>query len=67
MRKREGTEVAFRSDLAAAAIDGAQPKVHAGAPHGVTDTHQEQLSGIPLAFLNPISGGTADERQRLHA
>ena len=31
-------------------IDGAQLKVHPGAPHGITDTHKEQLNTDLLAF-----------------
>jgi len=34
-----------------ALIDGAQLKVYPGAPHGITDTHQEELSADLLAFL----------------
>lgn len=35
----------------AALIDGAELKVYPGAPHGVTDTHKQQLSDDLLAFL----------------
>jgi non-heme chloroperoxidase len=35
----------------AALIDGAELKVYEGAPHGVTDTHKEQLSADLLAFV----------------
>jgi non-heme chloroperoxidase len=34
-----------------ALIDGAQLKVYPGAPHGITHTHQEELSADLLAFL----------------
>lgn len=32
-------------------VPGAQLKVYPGAPHGITDTHKEQLSADLLAFL----------------
>ncbi len=35
----------------AALIEGAVLKVYAGAPHGITDTHKEQLGRDLLAFL----------------
>jgi len=35
----------------AARIAGAQLKVYPGAPHGITDTHKEQLGGDLLAFI----------------
>lgn len=35
----------------AAMIDGAKLKVYPGAPHGITDTHKEQLGADLLAFL----------------
>ncbi|HST40567.1 MAG TPA: alpha/beta hydrolase [Conexibacter sp.] len=35
----------------AALIDGAELKVYPGAPHGITDTHKQQLSDDLLAFL----------------
>ncbi|MBC7895631.1 MAG: alpha/beta hydrolase, partial [Cytophagaceae bacterium] len=35
----------------AARIRGAELKVYAGAPHGITDTHKDQLSRDLLAFL----------------
>lgn len=31
-------------------VDGAQLKVYPGAPHGITDTHKDQLSADLLAF-----------------
>ncbi len=34
----------------AALVAGAQLKVYAGAPHGITDTHKQQLSDDLLAF-----------------
>ena len=36
---------------AAARIRGAALRVYPGAPHGITDTHQEELSADLLAFL----------------
>ncbi|WIM93762.1 alpha/beta hydrolase [Actinoplanes oblitus] len=36
----------------AALVEGAELKVYPGAPHGITDTHKEQLSRDLLAFLN---------------
>ncbi|NUT33662.1 MAG: alpha/beta hydrolase [Hamadaea sp.] len=36
----------------AARIKGAQLKVYPGAPHGITDTHKEQLSADLLTFLS---------------
>jgi non-heme chloroperoxidase len=34
----------------AALIPGAELKEYAGAPHGITDTHKEQLNADLLAF-----------------
>jgi non-heme chloroperoxidase len=36
----------------AARIKGAELKVYPGAPHGITDTHKDQLNADLLAFLN---------------
>ncbi|WP_430781866.1 alpha/beta fold hydrolase [Actinoplanes sp. G11-F43] len=36
----------------AALIKDAELKVYAGAPHGITDTHKDQLNADLLAFLN---------------
>ncbi|GAA4586415.1 non-heme chloroperoxidase [Actinoplanes octamycinicus] len=36
----------------AALVKGAELKVYPGAPHGITDTHKEQLGQDLLAFLN---------------
>ena len=36
----------------AAMIAGATLKIYPGAPHGITDTHKEQLGNDLLAFLN---------------
>ena len=36
----------------AALIKGAELKVYAGGPHGITDTHKEQLNNDLLGFLN---------------
>jgi len=35
----------------AALIKGAELTVYAGAPHGITDTHKDQLNADLLAFL----------------
>ncbi len=43
-------------EASAALIDGAELKVYPGAPHGITDTHKEQLGTDLLAFLDRISG-----------
>jgi len=32
-------------------VKNATFKVYPGAPHGLTDTHKEQLNADPLAFL----------------
>jgi non-heme chloroperoxidase len=40
----------------AAMIAGATLKVYPGAPHGITDTHKEQLGNDLLAFLNSSAG-----------
>src|SRR4051812_13497466 len=60
-------EMKFCAWQSAAMIEGAELKVYAGAPHGITDTHKEQLSADLLAFVNSIAERTADERQRLLA
>ena len=39
----------------AARIKGAQLKVYPGAPHGITDTHQAELSADLFAFLTDRS------------
>ncbi|WP_433825303.1 alpha/beta fold hydrolase [Actinoplanes sp. CA-015351] len=36
----------------AALVKGAELKVYAGGPHGITDTHKDQLNNDLLAFLN---------------
>jgi non-heme chloroperoxidase len=41
-------------------IDGAELKVYEGAPHGVTDTHKDQLNADLLAFVRsstPVPAG----------
>jgi non-heme chloroperoxidase len=40
----------------AARIKGAQLKVYPGAPHGITDTHKDQLGDDLLAFLKGHDG-----------
>ena len=38
----------------AALVDGATLKVYPGGPHGITDTHKDQLNADLLAFAeNP--------------
>ena len=51
----------------AALIDGATLKTYPGAPHGITDTHKEELGSDLLAFLNSTPERTTDEQQRSHA
>jgi non-heme chloroperoxidase len=46
-------------EASAALIDRATLKVYPAAPHGITDTHKQQLGQDLLAFLN----GSADERE----
>ncbi|BCJ40326.1 chloroperoxidase [Actinoplanes ianthinogenes] len=38
----------------AALIKGAELKVYSGAPHGITDTHKDQLNQDLLTFLNSL-------------
>jgi non-heme chloroperoxidase len=42
----------------AALIDGATLKVYHGAPHGITDTHKEQLNADLLAFVQGVADGS---------
>ena len=37
-------------------IEGANLKVYCGAPHGITDTHKEELGSDLLEFLNDVAG-----------
>ena len=39
----------------AALVDGAELKVYPGAPHGITDTHKDQLNTDLLAFARNVS------------
>ena len=39
----------------AARIKGARLKVYPGAPHGITDTHKEELTADLYAFLSDRS------------
>jgi non-heme chloroperoxidase len=39
----------------AALVAGAELKVYAGAPHGITDTHKEQLGADLLAFARSVT------------
>ena len=44
----------------AALIGGATLKVYPGAPHGITDTHKEQLNADLLSFVRqaaPVAVG----------
>ena len=56
-----------RASRWAALIDGAQLKVYPGAPHGITDTHKEQLGADLLEFLNATNERAADESCHVHA
>ena len=38
-----------------------------GAPHGITDTHEEQLGADLLEFLNATNERAADESCHVHA
>jgi non-heme chloroperoxidase len=58
---------AVGGQASAALIDGAQLKVYSGAPHGITDTHKEQLGADLLEFLNATSERAADESRHVHA
>lgn len=44
--------VAVGGQAAAALIDGAELELYAAAPHGLTDTHKEQLAADLLAFAD---------------
>ena len=46
----------------AALIDGAELKVYPGAPHGITDTHKEQLNTDLLAFVQAAAKGSTSSR-----
>ena len=41
----------------AALVEGASLITYEGAPHGITDTHKEQLSADLLAFATRVGGG----------
>ena len=43
----------------AALVEGAVLKVYPGAPHGITDTHKEQLNADLLAFVQGVADGSA--------
>ena len=58
---------AVGGQASAALIDGAQLKVYSGAPHGITDTHKEQLGADLLEFLNATTERAADEPRHVHA
>jgi hypothetical protein len=51
----------------AALIEGAQLKVYPGAPHGITDTHKEQLGADLLEVLNATNERASDEFCHVHA
>jgi non-heme chloroperoxidase len=42
----------------AALIEGATLEVYPGAPHGITDTHREQLNADLLAFVQDVAEGS---------
>jgi non-heme chloroperoxidase len=42
----------------AALVEGATLKVYPGAPHGITDTHREQLNADLLAFVQDVAEGS---------
>jgi non-heme chloroperoxidase len=42
----------------AALVEGAALKVYPGAPHGMTDTHKEQLNADLLAFVQGVAAGS---------
>ena len=44
--------------VSAALIEGATLKAYPGAPHGITDTHKEQLSADLLAFAQGAAEGS---------
>jgi non-heme chloroperoxidase len=51
---------AVGGQASAALIDGAELKTYTGAPHGITDTHKDQLNADPLAFaLAAVPAGAA--------
>jgi non-heme chloroperoxidase len=41
----------------AALVDGAELKVYAGGPHGITDTHKDQLNADLLVFVRSVGAG----------
>jgi non-heme chloroperoxidase len=43
----------------AALVDGAELKVYAGGPHGITDTHKDQLNADLLAFVRSVGSGSS--------
>ena len=51
----------------AALVPGATLKVYAGAPHGITDTHKEQLGADLPAFINTTLERTTHEPEHVHA
>jgi len=42
----------------AALVEGAALRVYPGAPHGITDTHKEQLNADLLAFVQGVAAGS---------
>jgi non-heme chloroperoxidase len=50
---------AVGGQASAAMVDGARLLVYAGAPHGITDTHKERLSGDLLEFARGSRLGDA--------
>jgi non-heme chloroperoxidase len=41
-----------------ALVEGAELKVYPGAPHGITDTHKDQLTADLLAFAQGVADGS---------
>jgi hypothetical protein len=58
---------AVGGQASAALIDGAQLKAYPGAPHGITDTHKEQLGADLLEFLDATNERATYESRHVHA
>lgn len=61
------SSAAVGGHASAALIDGAQQKVYPGAPHGITNTHEEQLGADLLEFLNATNERAVHESCHVHA
>jgi len=55
---------AVGGQASAALVEGATLKVYPGAPHGITDTHKEQLGADLLAFLSERGAAANGARAR---